>query len=87
MQILPSGLGPAHGHAGGKSDRIHCAGAGGADRLDSQSTILEQIIDHAPDKGPMRPTALEREIHVFQWIGHFWNYACIIPGVSLDDIA
>src|SRR5262249_46603603 len=75
MQVLPGGLRPTHGHAGGESDRIHCAGAGGADRLYSEPTILEQMIDHAPDKGAMRATALEGEIHVFQGIAHFWNFA------------
>src|SRR5262249_45008569 len=87
MQVLPGGLRPTHGHAGGESDRIHCAGAGGADRLYSEPTILEQMVDHAPDKGTMRAAALEREIHVFQGIAHFWNFARTILSVSPDDIA
>src|SRR5665647_1332996 len=66
MQILPGGPGSARGHAAGKNHRIHGAGAGGADRLDCQPAILKQPVEHTPDKGAMRASALQSEVDLFR---------------------
>jgi hypothetical protein len=69
MQPFPSRLGAARCHSGCKGNRIHRTGTGGADRLDSKAAVLEQAVDHAPDKGAMCPTSLESESHVFHRTG------------------
>jgi len=59
METFSGGLGAALRHTGSKCNRIYRARACGADSLNVQSAVLEQPIDHPPNKGPMRSATLE----------------------------
>src|SRR5215475_1625843 len=69
MQSFSSGLGAAHADAGREGDRIHCSRTGGADGLDFQTAILQQLVEHTPYEGSMRPTALKSQVHAFRSMG------------------
>jgi len=42
--------------------RIHRAGRRAGNAIDSKPRLLEQTIEHAPGKCPVRASALQREI-------------------------
>jgi hypothetical protein len=43
--------------------RIHRSRRCAGNTIDSKPRLLEQTIEHAPSKCPMRATALQRKIH------------------------
>ena len=53
---------PPSAHAVGEHGRVHGAGAGGADPLEAQTSIIQEAIKHAPGEGAVGTTALKGKV-------------------------
>ena len=83
-QHLTRGLPPAGGHADRKDCRVHGAGRGAGDAIDLEPVFLEDAVQNAPGKRPMRTAPLQGEVDgkgfsrlQFRVAGHFGAFQSI----------
>ena len=62
---LPRLLRPAAREPVGEHHRVHGAGGGAGDAVDGDPPVGQQLVEHAPGEGAMRPAALEGEVDGF----------------------
>src|SRR5690606_31276050 len=65
-QLLAGAVAPATAPPVRECHGVHRAGAGAGDRVEAQTPILEQRVEHPPAEGAVRTAALKRDV---DWLG------------------
>jgi len=59
---LASGLSASLGIAVDENGGVHCPGRGAGYAFDAEPRLIEKAVEHAPGKGSVRATALQRKV-------------------------